>query len=160
MMMSEVITEERGISSSFCGVRSGGSVIFLNPPGCNISSFFSSSNPFTPHTLPFTPPLAPSLFALSHLLPGFISSDWSSCQRLWHRDELHRYKQPATRRSASGNQGTTTENRSLQGHNGESSVSELVCVEIFHIEQSPCVKLSSVLHGLADMLYGALDGNI
>lgn len=34
------------------------------------------------------------------------------------------------------------------------------CVEIFHIEQSACVKLSSVLHGLADMLYGALDGNI
>lgn len=40
-------------------------------------------------TLPHTPPLASSLFTFSHLLPGFISSDWSSCQSLRHRHELH-----------------------------------------------------------------------
>lgn len=76
---------------------------------------------------PFTSPLAPSLLAFSHLLPGFISSDWSSCQSLWHGDELHCYNQPGTRGSGNGNERTTTVNISPQGHNGESLVPP-VCV--------------------------------
>lgn len=110
--------------------------------------FFSSSNTYTippqytrTHHHPHPPTYSPFGFAFSHLLPGFISSDWSSCQGLWHRDELHCYKRPGTKRSGNGYQRTTTINISLQGYDGGSWVSDhgRVCAEEFLEKLPKCV---------------------